>query len=522
MNKVPTPRECGLPAKFDKWRPQQEEGLRILRSATKRVRPLCAPPGYGKTPVYMADAFLSKKPTCIVTHSLALQDQNMENYGSMGLVNLTGRSNHQCSLRAEDPHYTCEQGYAAKCPYKGTVNCPSSFQEIQASSSMLVQTNYAKWIHSRLFGTLQHIERVVFDEGHEMASALGQAMQVILNSHEVEEVLEINFPDTSEAQFFPRWKMWAAEAKVRSQELMLKAKADMVAGARTSVVKRFTHLKNLTRRLSILASANPNNWIVEEIQKGYQFDPIDPARYAESSLLLEVPEIVVVSATLRPKSLFMAGIRQEFFDFTEFPSDFDPTRCPFYYMPVMRVDSRADSLKPLWVKVDQVAARRRDRNGLIQSVSHLRREESMENSRFASSMLFNAKGESATAAVRQMKRNYPGAILTSPSVTQGFSFDYNLAEWQVLCKIPFPPKSKILEARKERDREYPMYLTWQKLGQAAGRIMRDHKDQGETFLFDANFEWFRKFSHLAPKSFWQFFKEISVLPAPPERLPWLL
>lgn len=133
-------------------------------------------------------------------------------------------------------------------------------------------------------------------------------------------------------------------------------------------------------------------------------------------------------------------------------------------------------------------------------------------------MLVNERGEPATQMVAQHRRNYPGSILVSPSVGQGFDFAFKAAEWQFVAKVPFPPPSKVLQARTALDKEYPFYITWQKLAQTCGRIMRDHLDQGETFIPDDHLQWFMHYSYLAPKSFSQFFRRVDVLPQPPPRL----
>lgn len=517
--KLPSPGECGLPEKFDRWRPNQEEALDRLRRSTTRARALCSPTGSGKTLIYVTDAILSKEPTCFVTDNRALQDQLMDDYSSIGMVDIRGRNNYTCDLKED---YTCEDGYAARCPYKGTVACPSSAAEMRAAASSLVVTNYPKWIAARKFGQgMAHFKRVVFDEGHRAPDALAEAMQVRLSAHEVQEILGLDFPHASQAETFAVWKPWAAEARALAEQMMLAARSRITSGGDPPQVwvRHFTHLRNLTRRLGIISTANPTNWIVEELPKGYQFDPIRPGRYAESTLLLRVPSITVVSATLRPKTMFMIGIGKKDFEFHEYPSDFDPKRCPIYWIRTMRVDKRAQSLAMVWARLDQVASRRRDRNGIVHTISFTRRDEVVESSRFSSSMLINERGEPATEMVQQFKETYPGAILVSPSVGAGFDFPGRQCEWQFVCKIPFPPPSLILKARTDDDPEYPYYLAMQKLVQNFGRGMRSREDQCENFIPDDHLEWFLpRYGHLAPRWFHNFVREVTTLPQPPPKL----
>lgn len=477
------------------------------------------PTGSGKTPLIVAMALLSKQPTCIVTESRALQDQALSDFASIGLVDIRGRRNYPCLLRDD---YTCEDGYEARCPHKGTISCPSSQAEMRAAASPLVITNYDKWMAAKKFGQgMSHFTRLILDEGHAAPDALARNMQVTLHAREIEEVLGLDFPPSSRAEDMVVWKAWAAEARATADIHMLATRNHLagVSDPKAAWVRQYTHLRHLTRRLAILATASPTNWVVEERERGYQFDPIRPGRYAEATLLLRMPHITIVSATLSPKTLFLIGLSRGSFDFQEFASDFNPARCPIYYVPTMRVDARADTLAMLWLKLDQIAARRRDRNGIVHTISFARRDEILASSRFAGSMMINEKGEPATEMVETFKDSYPGAILVSPSVGTGFDFAMRAAEWQFVCKIPFPPPSRVLRARTEDDREYPYYLAMQKLVQICGRLVRSREDQGETIIGDTHLDWFLpRYGHLAPKSFHGFFQRRTVLPQPPPRL----
>lgn len=487
-------------------------------TSQKRVTTLSAPTGFGKSPAYIAYALLSGKPTCIVTSSRGLQDQLMQDYASIGLVDIRGRSNYRCDMRED---YTCEDGYSSRCPYKGTIGCPASQAEMRAATSSLVVTNYDKWTSSRKFGQgMAHFQQVIFDEGHDSPDALARAMQVYISNEDIEKVLGLDFPFTVES--LSSWKRWASTAKEVALERMMEQQQIIseATDPKPAWVKGYGHLKNMVRKLSILASIRPTDWVVDETENGFQFDPIRPARYSEMALLMKVPRIIIVSATLRPKTMYMIGLGKASFDFIEFNSDFDRNRCPIYWVPTMRVDSRAHDLSMLWMRLDQIAARRRDRKGIIHTISYARRDDIIGRSRFSGSMLINCKGEPATSMVEAFKRSGPGTILVSPSVGTGYDFPMKDCEWQFICKIPFPDsRSKIIKARQDDDPEYGPYLAMQTLVQAFGRGMRSKEDRCENFIGDDHLAWFLpRYGHLAPKTFHNFFRRVEILPQPPESL----
>lgn len=488
-------------------------------TSQKRVTAISAPTGFGKSPVYIAHALLTGVPTCIVTNSRGLQDQLMRDYSSIGLVDIRGRANYRCELRED---YSCQEGYVSHCPYKGSIGCPASLAEIRAASSPLVVTNYDKWTASRAFGMgMGHFQQVIFDEGHDAPDALARSMQIYVSIEDIEKKLVLDPPTNVDS--FLEWKLWASGARDIAEEMVkaLQLKMMEVSDPKPSWVRDYFHMRDMVRRLAILATAKATDWVVEEMEHGFQFDPIRPARYAESKLFLRMPRIIVVSATLRPKTLFMLGVGKANFDYVEFNSDFDAKRCPIYWVPTMRVDARAPDLSMLWLRLDQIIARRRDRKGIIHTISYARRDDIVTRSRFAQSMLINPKGEPATSMVNEFKRSPAGTILVSPSVGTGYDFPMQDCEFQFLCKIPFPDsRSKIQKARQLDDPEFAPYQAMQTMVQAFGRGMRSKEDRCENFIGDDHLAWFLpRFGHLAPKSFHNFVRKMEVLPQPPERLP---
>lgn len=493
------------------------EAIDVMITSKKRAIALAAPTGFGKSAAYVAAAILSKLPTCIVTSSRGLQDQLLEDFSSIGLVDIRGRRNYPCDMRED---MTCEEGYASRCPYKGTVGCPSSQAEMRAATSPLVVTNYDKWTAAKKFGQgMNHFQQVIFDEGHEAPEALARAMQVTLHHKEIEQNLKLSFPTKDNDEFWV-WKPWAAHARMVAEVAQQAAQARLQEpNVKSAWVRHYTHMRNLTRRLATLALANDREWVVEEVKEGFQFDPVRPGRYSESTLLLRTPKIIVVSATLRPKTMFMMGIGKDNFEFKEFDSDFDRKRCPIYYVPTMRVDKRNPDLRMLYMRLDQIAAKRRDRKGIVQTVSYQRQEDVRTASRFYDSMFLNPKGEAPTEMIEQYRNAGPGSILVSPSVGTGYDFPKEQCEWNFLCKIPFEPPSVILRAREAEDPEYRAYKAMQKMVQIFGRGMRSKEDRCENFIGDDHVSWFLpRFGHLAPRSFHGFYKTVTVVPPAPEKL----
>lgn len=529
--RLATPQELGLPPKFDSWRPQQADWLERTGQTQKRFKVGCIPTGGGKSPPVVATSIQSGIPTAIVTMTKGLQQQYLDDFSSIGMVDLRGRNNYPCSLRSD---YTCEEGYAVQCPHKGTIKCPASQAEFAAATSNLVVTNYSKWIYSRNRGTgLGHIKQVIFDEAHFAPEAIASAMQVVFHHKEIEETLQVPFPRYPETLDMMVWKAWAVSTRLYAEDDFKKTqyKIQCSPNPKSAWVKRLNHMRHLIRRLGTISTIRPDNWVVDEIEQGFQFDPIRPGRYAESVLFLGIESIYMVSATIRPKTLQMVGISQgekryvhmgeegPDYLFLEYDSDFNPADCPIYYIPTQRVDNKHPDRSMLWMRLDQWLSRRQDRKGIIHTVSHDRREEIMSYSRYANQMIFNDRGEVTSDKVELFKQAGPGALLCSPSVGVGYDFPGTDCEHQFICKVPFEPPSKIVKAREADDPEYRGYKAMMGMVQAFGRGARFKGDRCENAIADDNMSWVMwKYGYLAPRAFHKVYRVVDTVPNPLPKL----
>lgn len=517
-----SPLEIGLPPKFDKWRSGQEAGVRAILESPKRHTVVSAPTGWGKSAAVVGAALASGKRTCIVTSTRGLADQYNTDFSECGLVDIRGLANYECSLK---PDYTCQEGKAVRCPYWGTIQCPYSQTEMRAATSRLLITNYAKWTSFRKNQScLDNIEMLILDEAHESPEALASAMEVVLHYKEMEDI-SVPFLNGVESQEMWNWKEWAKAARNVCENEAIEAKRKLDSpNLKLAWIRRYNHLKNLLERLATIALANSRDWICEETKEGWRFDPIRPARYAEGKLFCRVPRVIAVSATVRPKTMFMLGVQRERFDFHEYPSDFDASRCPVYHIPTMRMDHRQENFQPLYLRIDQIMGSRTDRKGLIQTVSWKQggasTEEIHRHCRFSNYMLSNEQGKPASSYIEEFKKAPPPYVMISPSISTGYDFANDSAEYQILVKIPFQDgRSKIVKARQEDDRDYGPYNTMQSLVQRVGRIMRSKSDRGESILVDDHAQWFvKKYGHFAPANFHKFYRTVDIVPPAPPKL----
>jgi Rad3-related DNA helicase len=284
-------------------------------------------------------------------------------------------------------------------------------------------------------------------------------------------------------------------------------------------------------------SGMQDDWVCEKREgtrwgRQWSFDVIWPGRYAEQYLFCNVEKVVVMSATLRPKTMSLLGVKGEDYEFREWQRIFPANRHPIYSSPAryedkdVRVDRRTtDRQLQAWVDhIDHIIEARLDRKGIIQTVSYDRQRFLMDHSRFRDHFMGNTndpESDSASEVAEAFRKASAPKILVSPSFSTGWDFPGSECEYVVICKVPFKPnQGKVQKAREERDEKYGAYLAMIEMVQASGRGMRSSEDRCEVFIVDGHCGWFmaqNKF--LAPEWFVRGVRKVAEVPQPPEKLP---
>ena len=324
-----------------------------------------------------------------------------------------------------------------------------------------------------------------------------------------------------------RIKVWGQWARIHAARLgrQLEGKPGDDEGNGVSAppptsrdIGRLIRLTHLHRTLEQIAKMDPEMWIMHSELDRTVFDPVWVAGYAENTLFKNIPKVILMSATFRPKTAELIGLDAADVDYYEARSGFDRTRRPVYVCTnAARVDHRMDDagFNKWRAMIDNILDARSDRKGIIHTVSYKRRNQIVQSSRHRDRMLSHDR-ENTRAVIEQFKAAPPGTILVSPSVTTGYDFPYDECRFQIISKIPFPDsRDPILQARAAEDRDYAAYLMMQELVQAVGRGMRAPDDFCETFITDAHGVWvLSKYRDLAPKWFHEAVTRIDVLPPP--------
>lgn len=550
-NDLPAPYLIGAPERYRQWRHLQAEAVLAAADSKKRFIVQGASTGFGKSLVYVSQALLTDSRTCILTSTKALQTQLLGDFKESGLIEIKGLGNYECiegtptgrfgDVRREG--FRADRGLPMMCdeaPCQAGAFCAKrdagclyydAYRLASYRSSKLVVTNYAYFMSIYKYGDgLGPFDLLVLDEAHNAVDELGKFVGTELRPAEVEAARPgaKKMPAGSDQE---NWMHWASTlsidvlAELDSIRAAIKSSergGAMRARLNHSMLRKAKDLRNLLHKLTTIADMN-GDWVIDhmEDERGrplVKFDPVWPGEYAESRLFIGIPKVVMVSATVRPKTAHMLGVKPQDLDFREYPSTFNKVNRPVIFVPTAAMNRRsANAGKREWhMRIDQIIARRPNTKGIIHTVSYNRAREVYGGSEFKDRMLMHDSTNTRDVIYRFKQSTQP-LILISPVMSTGYDFPYDQARWQIIAKVPFPVSTdKIMKARSERDKEYRDYITMIALVQTAGRICRAEDDWGETIIIDNDFGWWmgKAGYRLAPKWFTESVREEATLGMP--------
>jgi len=516
--------------KFDKWYPGQEIALEsIMRWLQGDKRFLCAsmPTGSGKSLLAVLSSVLGSKRTAVLTVTKGLQGQMAQDFARSGMIDIRGQNNYLCNL-IQDGNTTVDDGpchAGVQCEVRHTCSYYSKLD--QAKHSQMLVTNYSYYLAQTLYGKdgLQEakdsnpIQLLICDEAHLAFQALESFVAIYLTNAEI-TALGTSFPKdvTWEA-----WQQWADDTVYRAEREYNKAKQEIVDRSEDGgkipgvMLRKVKHYSSLINRLKSLSTAE-GRWIYATKPNGMTFNPVWPGEHSYL-LFQQTPKILVMSATFSEKTADSLNIPKEEREWLEMPSYFPASNSPIVQIKSTRMNHRATSedLK-LWVtRIDQLINKRKDRKGIIFTVSYERRNYLMANSQHVNIMHTHGNTD-VYAAVERFKKAAPPAVLVSPTVTSGWDFPGDTCLYGIIGKIPYPDtRDLVVKARCEDDKDWGAYLAMQTLVQECGRGTRSAEDKCEYLICDDNWSWFwRQYKHFSPDWFQKRVKKgvVEVIPEP--------
>lgn len=518
--KLPNPETLGLPT--DKWRDEQVRALVKTQISPLKYVAHSMPTGTGKSFVGLGLAQLNQWARVgYLTATKNLQDQLKGDALLLEPAVLKGRNAYRC--KGEDG-WSCDEGIAGRCPFKGTMGCPHFAAWAEARSARLVVMNYHVLLFSKRYrgrSSLGDFDILICDEAGLLYDAIASSMAVTITFKDLERVA-LPHPEVED---IAQWRGWASMASPIVDELIEGVKETISSRQKVtkSLVEERMHLESLSSALKEVLNANPEDWTVEETEQGFKLEPIRVWRHAHRYVFHGAGKVVFLSGSLMKKHMAMLGVPNAELDFTYYDSPFDQDRSPVWWIKTgVRVDHNAAEAEiAYWVKQnDAFLTSRLDRKGVFHTTSFNLQRKVLELSSLAEHMHHNGRGDVTTHLVNRFRFAEPPAILLSPSVTTGVDLPGNQCEWTIVGKVPFPDNRRhINRCRKAYDPEYPYFVALQEVLQASMRGMRSKEDRCECVVTDDHFQWlFNRYHYLVPKWFKKLVRKADGIPPLPPKL----
>lgn len=511
---LPSPTALGFPARFSTYRAEQTRAIYDVTDSTRRHRIISAPTGIGKSLIALTTAVLTQARTLILTSNLALQKLYADAAGDIGLVDVRGASNYRCPALEPHGEYAYLRGdrpaTADRGPCKSGLpcslrsgGCPQYDQVTRARNAEVVITNYDYRLANRPspYGgeqeeSLGEFDYLFYDEMHHATEHVAKSMHVEFDPSVVRTTLALDPPVASVS--IDEWREWAKRARVRLAAEYDALQTDLRFARDGGDVQRelldeVNTLRALDRTL-IDMCAMRGRWVVERIagiggKQLVAFDPVWVDTYVEERLYRGIPNVVGMSATVRPPEMHYLGVDADAFDFFEYDSPFPVANCPVYRWPVVRMhyNMSAGEFATLIEHMDVFIGAHQHVKGLIQAVSYKRAREIAHASEYGAQMITHDPRD-AESALAAFKRARAPRILNSPRFSTGADFPGDEARYVLIPKVPYPPReSALMRARVESDRHYTAFYAAKEIVQMCGRIVRGMDDWGVAVIFDSAF-----------------------------------
>ena len=200
-----------------------------------------------------------------------------------------------------------------------------------------------------------------------------------------------------------------------------------------------------------------------------------------------------LSATIGDINIFTEelGIKEYFFK--SFDSIFPKENRPIYYLPVCKFtyNNREEAIKNISEFLNELLPQYKGKRGVIHTSSYQNCKDILERLDFENAIRVTIPEN--TRELKKLLKSGEYDVLMSPILFEGADLKDDLAEFQVLTKIPFPSLGdNYTKTKLKYFPDWYSHLTNLKVIQSYGRGVRHENDKCDFFIVDGNFERVRK------------------------------
>jgi ATP-dependent DNA helicase DinG len=502
------------------------------------------PTGFGKSPVDIACASHAKTMpgygkfqagAYILTPQKTLAQQYMNDFASMGLVELKGRGNYPCSKWSQIT------GEAVDCETGGMLNestadekcsnCPYSIDKNIFMDRPMGTTNFSYYLNeTNHAGQLTNRNMLILDEGHNTEDQILGLTDTEVNQRRCDEYGAGKLPifAAGDNEKVLIWLDSVLVPAINAQSSKLaKEFREARDDERVKITKKIKALENFLARINMFRnSTDPGEWFVWSDYDAKKrtnpgtgdlfIKPLTARLFADKLLFSKAQKVLITSATILDFETFQRnlGIQRGDAQVLSVDSEFPIQNRPIFFRPVgsmsyndgRKTDHIDLTLPKMAAEIEALLTRYIAKKGIIHTNSYKVNRyivQYLQNTSHAFRIITHdsTKGSREAAQAQHIASAQP-TVLISPSMTEGLDLKEELSRFQIICKVPYPALDPYTRARKDRDAGWYQWQTALKLVQATGRSVRSKTDKAHTYILDSDFAKFIQMNNRRLPKYW--------------------
>jgi Rad3-related DNA helicase len=382
-------------------------------------------------------------------------------------------------------------------------DCPYELHKALFVERPIGVTNYAYWLAERAYVNQFPIKNVlVLDECHSIEKQLLGFVELSITPRNVLEFATgVDNVQLNSIKEFLDWAVdiYAPMVSLQLDYFMAEAAADPHNKIKK---KKFSAVENHMRRIKagiVGLKEQPDNWVYwcEQQKDGfhYMLKPLNAAPYFKKLIVDSSVLRIYLSAYPGPKNLFcnMLGLDPNKVAWKNLNSTFPIENRPIHMVLVgsMGRKSYNDTLPKLLHACKGILDRHAKDKGLIHCHSYALGKaiyDYFQGTPHGVRLLFPSAATNRSAIFDRHRNMAEPTVMLSPSMTEGFSLDDDLARFQIIAKTPFPYLGdRQIKMKMENNHDWYTLQTVMTIIQACGRIVRSDDDFGQTYILDKDF-----------------------------------
>ncbi len=316
---------------------------------------------------------------------------------------------------------------------------------------------------------------IVFDEAHNFVDKIIDHYSFSYQMDYLCNLLGTGLDEPTQHTF----KLWLEEIVTVAAQKLSHASSASKANALSS-------LRDKAR--SILDDgAMPTDYFVRAENGQVEIKTLQPKKLMHR-LMGRFKRIFFLSATIDQRFADVLGLDPAHTLHVDIPSTFKVASRPIVYpkaLPNINYKTVLDKKHPAVDLLSTIISHHKDHRGIIHTANYRIMDELKQLFRGENRFTWVDRGMDKADALA-LHAESANSILVSPSMAEGVDLADDLARFQVVMKIPFPPRNDYLESLEQAIPGWYSLCTRNILVQAYGRPVRSSKDWATTYVLDGS------------------------------------